>query len=229
MKEHHDPRLEALAEAVVFAHEHPVADDGSGQLPSLEYAAVLATAALATMPAATAEAPPRALAVRLAAAGLAFCAERRQRAAAAAPDRPGLALVRRGPTPATWFFAALAACLAVWLAIAYGGAPAAPRVLDKQGLVAADPGLVRLPWKAGPSPRAGAVAGEVVWSQQRQLGFLSFRGLPPCDAEHRFQLWIVDGTRGGEPVDGGLFAVGDAGAETVVPVQAKLPIGRAAA
>jgi hypothetical protein len=88
---------------------------------------------------------------------------------------------------------------------------------------------VRIAWKSGPSPFAGTVRGDVVWSQDRQVGYLRFTGLPPLAPGHRFQLWVVDGERTGAPVDGGLFSIADATAETVVPVHTTLPIGKPAA
>ncbi|MBX3462885.1 MAG: anti-sigma factor, partial [Planctomycetes bacterium] len=106
------------------------------------------------------------------------------------------------------------------------GAPPAER---RAALLASGQALVRWSWQPGPSPLRGEPHGEVVWSTARQEGYLTFRGLPPLDPEHRFQLWIVDGQREGAPVDGGVFAIEDPSRETVVPVHAALPIGRPAA
>ena len=230
-----DPRLEALAEAVVFAHEAtavlPSDADRMALLP-LENAAALATAALAERPA-----PPKHLQERLAAAGLAFCAEQRRTNGQA--TAPGPRAIVRGPggrqvaarSPIGTFLAGLAAGVGLWLALSSVLSSRHQPALTEQraSLLSSDPNAVQVPWKPGPSPQSGTVTGEVVWSQDRQQGFLSFRGLPPLDAEHRFQLWIVDGNREGAPVDGGVFAVADAAAETVVAVQAKLPIGKPAA
>lgn len=215
-----EAHLEALAEAVVFAHDPAtdIAPADAAQAP-FERAAALAAAAFAP-PLAV---PPH-LQARLAAAGLAFCATRR-------PLRPlpsGRPADRRRPfaTPAS-FVAGLAAGAALWFALGDQLRSAPP--LAPAGLLAQDPAAVQLPWKPGPSPNSGTVVGEVVWSQQLQQGVLVFRGLPPCDENHRFQLWIVDGTREGAPVDGGLFGIADAGRETVIPVRAALPIGKPAA
>lgn len=242
MTDAYDPQLEALAEAVVFAHEATAvlpADADPLALLRLEHAAALAAAALAERPAA-----PKHLQERLAAAGLAFCAEQRRtdtRPTASGPRaivsgeqtaRPAAARL-----PIGTFLLGLAAGVALWLALssALSSRNQQPTLTEqtvteqRASLLSTDPKAIRVPWKAGPSPKSGTVAGEVVWSQDRQQGFLSFRGLPPLDADHRFQLWIVDGNREGDPVDGGVFAVADATAETVVPVHAKLPIGKPAA
>lgn len=222
-----DPHLEDLAEAVAFAHEAettwPAADEH--ELRALEQVAAVATLALAE----PAPAAPERLRARLGADGLRFCAERRP-APRPAPFPPPRA--PRGPVAAAaTFFSGLAAGALLWAGL--GHLPTAapvppPPAAARATLLADEPHAEVLPWRTGPSPRAGAVAGDVVWSGSRQRGFLRFRGLPPCDADHRFQLWIVDGTREGAPVDGGLFAIGDAAADTVVPVAPKLPIGRAA-
>ena len=255
MNDSFDPRLEQLAEAVAFAHDPttawPAAANGAADEPlqlGLERTAALAATALAER----VELPKR-LQDRLAAAGLSFCAEQRRKAgrptvssptvssptvssptvsspmlrpvAAAAIDRPATGQGVR------MFLFGLAAGAALWFGWgALRTAPlAAPTLTEQRASLLASPATVRLPWKAGPSPRSGAVTGEVLWSQDQQHGILSFRGLPALDAEHAYQLWIVDGNRTGAPVDGGVFALADGTAETLVAVQAKLPIGKPAA
>lgn len=53
----------------------------------------------------------------------------------------------------------------------------------------------------------GGAAGEIVWSTDRQEGYLEVRGLPALDpAKEQYQLWIVDPAHK-EPVDGGVFDV----------------------
>jgi hypothetical protein len=229
--------LEALAEAVVFAHEGeaPAAMATTAERAVLERTAALAAAGLAAASSNGQATVPTSLQARLAAAGLSFCAERRGPQAAPLP-RPA---PTRDPAGATWrlwpFAAVLAAGLVLGFTLCRGfgcpttESPAPQTPPAPAALLASDPGALHLPWQKGPSPLAGTVTGEVVWSAQQQQGVLVFRGLPPLDPEHRFQLWIVDGTREGAPVDGGLFTVADLGTETLVPVQAKLPIGKAAA
>jgi hypothetical protein len=63
---------------------------------------------------------------------------------------------------------------------------------------------------------------------------MRFEGLPPIDpTEAVYQLWIFDASRESftdspleirHPVDGGVFAVTDAGVAEV-PITAKLPVG----
>ncbi len=247
MSDTFDPRLEALAEAVAFAHasDIPGSEVELAAKPTTEQLALERTAALAMVALAPTVQMPKALQDRLAAAGLAFCAEQRRRRMAAVPPAvtpPAVtpAAVRAGPTAeyevsprssrsvVGTLLISLAAGVALWFVLR--GEPMVPSAADQRAsLLAIDPKAVHVPWKPGPSPKSGAVSGEVVWSQERQEGFLTFKGLPPLDDDHRFQLWIVDGNREGAPVDGGVFGLADANAETVVPVQARLPIGKPAA
>jgi len=215
-----DAHMEALAEAVVFAHEvdAPALPTDDARSFAFERTAAMAAAGLAHL-----SEPPAALRARLAAAGLQFCAGRDDRS----PPARSVRHTTR-PVPVLAFVCGLAAGLLLFLLLGTGGAASEPTSQRRAALLA-EPGAVQLAWQTGPSPLSGSVQGDVVWNDARQEGYLTFRGLPPLDAEHRFQLWIVDGTREGAPVDGGLFAITDAAAETIVPVRAKLPIGRPAA
>jgi len=258
-----DHRREQLAEAVVFAHESTAGDQSAlaqakanaphaqqSELAALEATAALVTAAFVQRKSAN---PPSSLQMRLAAAGLEFCAQRRPvsapvstpRAAARAPRSPQQAPAPRPaslrptslrPNPIAVLSGALlglAAGFLFWLAVPPRTAdvPVDPRSPAEQlaSLLAADPSLLRLHWQHGTSPFRGQVTGEVVWSQQDQRGYLTFHGLPALDEDHRFQLWIVDGQREGAPVDGGLFAIRPGSDTTVVAIDARLPIGKPAA
>lgn len=208
-----DPRFEAAAEAVVFAHESN--DAMPFGAAALERAAALAAAAFAGS-----AVPPRRLQDRLMAAGLAFCAE----VAAARVERGAAARPRSAWVPA--FLLGIAAGVALWFAL-QGTPPDAGAEVRRTRLLANDPACLTIPWQAGPSPLRGSVQGDVVWSERRQEGYLTLRGLPPQDGDHCFQLWIVDGKREGAPVDGGVFDVADARTATTVPVRPALPIGAA--
>lgn len=214
-----DPRLEELAELVVFAHDAGV----PAFAPGADAAALERTAALAAAALATAAPPPLRLQQRLAAQGLAFCADRRRAIGTPRPVQVLAAPLRRSP----WPFLLLAAAAAALLWFLRPGF--APDLGAERARLLAAQNVVRMDWKPGPSPLAGEVRGDVVWSPGEQAGFLRFQGLPPLDGTHRFQLWIVDGTRKGAPVDGGLFVIADARPDTVVPIVPKLPIGQAAA
>lgn len=79
-------------------------------------------------------------------------------------------------------------------------------------------------WATTEDEAAEGVEGDVVWDNERQRGYMRFRGLPANDPETlQYQLWIFDGTRDERhPVDGGVFDV--VGDEVVVPIEAKLAV-----
>lgn len=83
--------------------------------------------------------------------------------------------------------------------------------------------LVQVAWADGKTP-LGKVTGDVVWSNQRQAGFMRFLDLPINDpTKEQYQLWIIDPARDDEPIDGGVFNVTSSG-ESIVPIQAKLQV-----
>lgn len=286
-----DPR-EVLAEAIVFAHEADAATASPGAaangVSNAERRALERTAALASAACAAPEALPLRLQQSLAAAGLAFCAERAQQAPRTSPS-PTLSggfvtSLSRRPWR-TWLggacTGAAAAAAALWLAFVQPTrrecdqlqqsqqATAAELAASSQqlaartqqlasqtellatrerelaertaALAALQPNEAELrarraavlandhqafhrEWKPGPSARDSHFSGDVVWSHERQDGWLSFRGLPKLDPDHAYQLWIVDQRRDGPPVDGGLFTIQNPEAETLVPIHAHLRV-----
>lgn len=99
-----------------------------------------------------------------------------------------------------------------------GPTPAARR----DALVALDPGALVL---EGTAPAGEAAAGSVVWSHDRQEGYLTLRNLPEL-RDQQLQLWIFDADRDQRyPVDGGVFDA--ARGELVVPIRAAVPVRRA--
>ncbi len=135
-----------------------------------------------------------------------------------------------GATPA-WLAAAalLVIALAGWwprLQPQVPGDPAAAR----DELIATAPDLVRVDWTSTEHPRAQRLGGGyVVWSDEQQRGYMTFRDIPGNDpARHQYQLWVFDATRSDQyPVDGGVFDAGDGGEEVIVPIRTKLPVRRA--
>ncbi|MGP1273496.1 MAG: anti-sigma factor domain-containing protein, partial [Phycisphaerales bacterium] len=161
------------------------------------------------------------------------------------PVAPRSAPLRFTPTPEArpaapvlagslgWLAAAACLALAVVAWWPSGGSQvepivesvAAPEVL-RERLVREAADLVSWRWQAWGDEYAG-VTGDVVWSEERQEGYMLLAGLPVNDPKaSQYQLWIVESSRGvpleTEPVDGGLFNVTDEG-EIVVPIRAKLP------
>ena len=89
-------------------------------------------------------------------------------------------------------------------------------------LVADANDLVEVSWIPGSTPIEGA-AGDVVWSETRQEGYMRFRNLPVnLPTKEQYQLWIFAENQSAEtPIDGGVFDI-TSQQETVVPIEAKL-------
>ncbi len=84
--------------------------------------------------------------------------------------------------------------------------------------------IVKATWSGGNvNEIAKQIAGDVVWSDEKQAGYVSLRGLPVNDiTKETYQLWIFDKTQdAATPIDGGTFDVKSNG-EVVIPINAKL-------
>lgn len=88
--------------------------------------------------------------------------------------------------------------------------------------------LVKPDWTVADEKLAKGVTGSVIWSDQKQLGFMKFRGLARNQADkQQYQLWIFDANRSdAQPVDGGVFDIAADG-EVIVPIEAKLDVSSA--
>jgi anti-sigma-K factor RskA len=177
-----------------------------------------------------------ALYASVAAPAPALTSERSSTAATSTARSTGAAASRSDPRDAViaqlrwssrlgWLAAAASVVVAAGLLFARGGGssskPTQPNTV--QQLVDASTDVVRIPIGATPDGPAGA-AGEVVWSDRLQQGYMRLSGVPANDAASRqYQLWIVDPSRSKEPVDGGVFDVA-AASEVVVPFSARLPV-----
>ena len=80
-----------------------------------------------------------------------------------------------------------------------------------------------LSWTVEPIKEMPDIAGDVVWSDSMQRGYMRLRGLPMNDkSKQQYQLWIFDETQSNKtPIDGGVFDVSENG-EVILPVNAKL-------
>ena len=102
-----------------------------------------------------------------------------------------------------------------------------PRTLtpveQRDAFLASTTGLVSANWAAGNVKELKEISGDVVWSDEKQAGFMRFRGLPANDiTKETYQLWIFDKTQDkATPIDGGVFDVA-ANGEVVIPINAKL-------
>lgn len=91
---------------------------------------------------------------------------------------------------------------------------------QRQRLMESGGQLVRAEWTPAKMPDI-AVSGDVVWSPEKQTGYMRLRGLPRNDtSKESYQLWIVDDSQD-KPIDGGVFDV-TADGEVIIPIDAKL-------
>lgn len=134
-----------------------------------------------------------------------------------------------------WQPAAMAACLVLaivaWLPqiTEQDLAPELTLTQQLENLVN-DSSTLSLAWTATEDAAAANASGEVIWNQNEQSGYMQFTGLDANDpSEYQYQLWIFDQSRDAEQspaVDGGVFDISDANAETIVPINAKLAVDK---
>lgn len=152
----------------------------------------------------------------------------------APPEPPTSSAGGTGVGRLGWLAAAAALVLAVlgWWPrsedIPLGPAGLPPSIEERRAdLVSSEPGVVRIAWTATEDPASTGATGDVVWSGERQAGFMRFRGLAANDPNvEQYQLWIFDEAQDERfPVDGGVFDMTAAG-EVVVPIDAKIRVDR---
>lgn len=141
----------------------------------------------------------------------------------------------RRPASANWGWLAAAAALVLavagwWPQIAGDATQEEPATLAdaRDRLLAEASDAVKVEWQETDHPLSSGVTGHVVWSESRQEGYMTFRGIPDNDpAERQYQLWVFDEERSDQyPVDGGVFdSTGED--EVVVPIRNKLPVDEA--
>ena len=137
------------------------------------------------------------------------------------PSRSGWSANRYVP----WLISAACLVFAVSTWILNSSRPTAENLAEVRAeIISAAPDLQGADWTAGPTPIAGA-SGDVVWSSQRQLGVMRFRGLPVnSPTQEQYQLWIFDKNQSEKaPVDGGVFDVTAEG-EVLVSIHPKLKV-----
>ena len=97
----------------------------------------------------------------------------------------------------------------------------------REQLLASADDVRKADWGPGNMKDLASVKGDAVWSDERQEGYLHFKGLPPNDKHtQQYQLWIFDETQSDKtPIDGGVFDVnvGENG-EVVIPIHATLHV-----
>lgn len=88
----------------------------------------------------------------------------------------------------------------------------------------AEPGMTVAKWTpAAKDGEMAKVAGDVVWSDKQQKGYVKLSGLPKNDPNaSTYQLWIFEENQGDKtPIDGGTFNISSDGT-VVIPIEAKL-------
>ena len=107
--------------------------------------------------------------------------------------------------------------------------PTETRGLDvlRANLIADASDVQSLEWSSTGDPAGASASGDVVWSSQRQEGYMRFSNLEPNNPSvAQYQLWIFDPTRAdweAKPVDGGVFDV-TADGQVIVPIDPKLEV-----
>lgn len=86
----------------------------------------------------------------------------------------------------------------------------------------------QIPWATTKFPGVENVQGDVVWSNEKQQGYMRFTNLPPNDPKQSvYQLWIFDANQDEKyPVDGGVFEIAENKGQVIVPINAKLKVGK---
>ena len=77
----------------------------------------------------------------------------------------------------------------------------------------------------GPGKEQYKPTGQIVWSDEKQAGYIDIKGLPKNDpSREQYQLWIFDQNQDPKtPIDGGVFDVNSEG-EVVIPIDAKIRV-----
>lgn len=128
-----------------------------------------------------------------------------------------------------WYAAAAILLLALWAPWS-SGPPApvpAPTLAEQRAALMRNAGdVIQVEWATPQIEGYAQVSGDVVWSNERQTGFMRLSGLPANRRDvEQYQLWIVDPTRDERPIDGGVFDIPAAAGEIIVPIDAKLHVG----
>ncbi len=173
---------------------------------------------------------PDALRARIEADAASFLSAPADAPTARPPGRAAPGAQRRWLASAGWL--AAAAGWSLWLlqtVPATTPVPETPSLAERVAQFEREAGdVVRVAWSPGGDATGEGTAGDVVWSDSRQEGYMRFQGLEANDpTREQYQLWIFDAARNeAHPVDGGVFDVSTDGS-VIVPIQAHLPVERA--
>jgi hypothetical protein len=106
--------------------------------------------------------------------------------------------------------------------------PPAPDFGQRMSVLAGGGHARVIAWTHTEDPTALEAGGELVWDNDKQEGYMRFSGLAANNPDElQYQLWIFDETRDDRhPVDGGVFDVPAGQGEVIVPIRARLPVGK---
>lgn len=92
--------------------------------------------------------------------------------------------------------------------------------------LAVDPLATKIAWTATDDPGGKGVTGDVVFSVDKQTGFMRFHGLAANDPkQHQYQLWIFDKAQDAKyPIDGGVFDVDASTGDVIVQIEPKIRV-----
>jgi len=132
-----------------------------------------------------------------------------------------------------WIAAAACLAFAVWAT----RAPTARGVSERLAAFEASANdIASAPWApfndltTGAPPEQPSVSGHVKWSESKQTGFISFKGLKPNDpSAEQYQLWIIDRRGLGQRISGALFnaAPDPKTGEVIVPIDPRIAVDNA--
>lgn len=97
---------------------------------------------------------------------------------------------------------------------------------ERETLLAKVPAVIQSAWSSTADPASQGVAGDVVWDNDTQTGYLRFTGLAANDpGTFQYQLWIFDANQDERyPIDGGVFDIPAGQTEVIIPIDAKIAV-----
>ena len=238
-----------LMELLIEKGERALTDQESVELRSLlqqsegwhvndfDYAAAAAHVALDP----PTEAMPEALKARI--IGDAVHRATTMQTTGAAPSQRDLVTQSAGAAPAandnkpqtgrilTWMGWATAVAAAVVAVVGWQDQLIAPPELAemRSALVETDSSIMKVAWTKTEDPLGTKVTGDVVWSDERQEGYMRFAGLPKNNpTEAQYQLWVFDKEGDARyPIDGGVFDVNTDTGEVIVAIKTAIKVNKA--
>ncbi len=219
-------------------------DPGNAEL---EFNSLERAAAAISMMVADDEPMPASLRSKIIADANAFVVEQNEQTVAWPPttseDDTGYAADREERSSGSWlgwlgWASAAVACIALALNLWFTRVQPGPEIVKtppvetprllttaelRDEMLKAATDTIKATWATGNVKGIAGIVGDIVWSDEKQAGYMTFKNLPANDPNaYTYQLWIMDENQGdATPIDGGTFDV-NANGEVVIPINAKL-------